>query len=260
MEEITIRRLNFLLECDVDLFKRFYSEVFEVEFPNNDERESLEGFLEEAGKSLNYKNDFNFTVFVAVDKDFNPIGGLVADYYRRSLSCLIEFEVIRRDYQSKGIGRLLFSAFVNDAENHFFREWNCSPSLIFWETEDEEYCKANNLTHVRDARWRYFSRLDAFKVDVDYVQPALDDTKNPVVDLDLCACLAWRYIGDRHISKMDLELFLKDYHNFSIASSEEHKSLIRNKILKECEDEIKLISVINTDGFLSGAGFMSGEN
>lgn len=232
------RKLDLRLRCDLALFERFYEEVFKLAFPNEDEAESLDGFVDQYYRMCLTESNCTMVVYIVLDNG-NPIGGLIADLYEESRSALIEYEVIKRDYQGKHIGESLFQYATDDMYESFFKSWEDTLELVFWETEDYDYCLYSGNPDVHENRWRFFSRLGAKKICMNHIQPALEEDKNDISYLELCL---WRYIesDDEELSKSKILNFLRDYYKYSIACNNEHKQRVYDKVYESLPDAVSL--------------------
>jgi hypothetical protein len=110
-----------------DLLRRFYAEIYVSEFPDPNERESLENMLayiqqrEAGGYSPN-----NYHIIIALDGG-DPVGCVVADYFAGPNAGVIEYIAVAPQTQPFCVARRLTpsalpadSAFLRCSQTHAF--------------------------------------------------------------------------------------------------------------------------------------------
>lgn len=236
------RKLNLLNKEDRDIFERFYNDIFVVEFPDDDEAETIERFVDEYRTAELNKDNHIIATYVVIDNGV-PVAGFISDLFRHSKSVLLEYIAVREDYQRRHVGEFLFQHAVNDIFESFQDTWNCAPVLMFWETEDYQYCLEHDILATRSKRWSFFTHMGANKVCMGHIQPPLEDGKNPVKHLDLCL---WRFNRGNvmTVKREDVLMFLHDYYTYAIGCSEETKADIFDSVKDTLTDIIKLEEVL----------------
>ncbi|MDT7769316.1 MAG: hypothetical protein QOI30_2326 [Mycobacterium sp.] len=183
----TLHELRSTRKSDIELFERFYDECFIPEFPDLDERESLENikaYLERKETGWYGKN--NYHVVVMVDGD-TPIGGSISDYLVEPNAGVIEYLVVAPDHRGTGRGGQLIEhterLLHEDAERSRGRrlDW------IVSEMDDPYVTPGPSNRFDPFVRPRIWHKWGYRLLDFRYVQPALSSTKKPVENLLLAA-------------------------------------------------------------------------
>jgi GNAT superfamily N-acetyltransferase len=103
----TFRELRFTRRDDRALLKRFYEDCFVPEFPDPDERETIDTILDYLHKKEDgWYGKNNYHLVVALD-DGKPIGGAIADYLCEPNAGVIEYLVVAPERRGTGLGRRL---------------------------------------------------------------------------------------------------------------------------------------------------------
>ena len=100
----TLHELRFTRKSDIELLEHFYHECFVPEFPNPNERETLEDIKEYLHrKETGWYGKNNYHVVVMLDGDM-PIGGSISDYLVEPNAGVIEYLVVSPDHRGTGLG------------------------------------------------------------------------------------------------------------------------------------------------------------
>jgi GNAT superfamily N-acetyltransferase len=168
---------------DIAVLRRFYRDIYIYEFPDPNERESLENMeqylrLKEDGW---YQNN-NYHILLFLDKE-TPIAGSIIDYLSDPNTGVIEFLVVQKSRRNGGLGAKLLvwteDVFAQDAVKAGHVSWD----YIIAEMNDP--FKSVGLKDSMDTferamvwhRWGYRKTL------FPYVQPSLSPDKEPVYNL-----------------------------------------------------------------------------
>jgi GNAT superfamily N-acetyltransferase len=195
---------------DKELLRHFYRELYAHEFPDPNERESLENmerYLELKAQGWYKKNNYHIIISF---QDGKPIAGAIADFLATANTGVLEFLVVAPEFREKGIGKALLKATENllreDARQKLERELDC----IVGEMNDPfQTTKAkNNLDPAGRAliwnKWGYGG------LDFPYVQPALSDSQQPVCNLLLIAKI-FREAWSRSIPSQTVKAIVHEY-------------------------------------------------
>jgi GNAT superfamily N-acetyltransferase len=152
-------------------------------------------------------------VAVAVDADGEVLGGAAAEYYRASACVLVTYLYIleRPGQRRRGHARALLSAVLQACRRLgpvqatlAEAEW---PELL-----PSQRFSADDVAIARD-RLRFFERLGACRVAIDYVQPALGPGLKPVPWLRLFVLpSAPAVAADESSLRIALDRFLQEFH------------------------------------------------
>lgn len=170
---------------DLALLDRLYADLYVPEFPDEDERESLENIRRYlALKAQGWYGRNNYHVVVAQRRE-QGIGLSISDYLAVPKAGVIEFLVVAGEARGEGFGAKLLAKtealFVADAARN-----GDALSCIAAEMNDPFKSPLDDsLDPFRRAvvwgRWGYR------RLDFPYVQPALSGNKNAVANLLLMA-------------------------------------------------------------------------
>lgn len=183
---VDYKRIDFDNIDDITLLKDFYENIYIKAFGDEDERETLENILKQAGRFKIYKDkdqsDYYFLLAVLCGR---AVGGMIADAFPGVESCALEFIAVKDEYRNEGIGDGLMRFF------HDSLKADCPAvnfTYMFFEVEDPLQMPAAQFGFCmkRTAHW---AKRGAKKVSIDYLQPALSENKNDVDRLFLC-CFA----------------------------------------------------------------------
>lgn len=170
---------------DKELLRDFYQELYVPEFPDADERESLENmerYLELKAEGWYGKNDYH--IIIAREAG-NFIAGAIADFFAEANAGVIEFLVVSPAFRHLGIGKAILAAtenlLITDAKQKLGKDLDC----IVCEMNDpfKPTDVQDNLNPVKRTliwhKWGYYG------LDFPYVQPALSEEQESVLNLIL---------------------------------------------------------------------------
>ncbi|NMF89819.1 GNAT family N-acetyltransferase [Aromatoleum petrolei] len=159
--------------------QRFYHERYVAEFPDPDERESLDNMRRYlALKAQGWYGDNNYHIVVA-ELDGEALGGVVFDYLAMPRAGVIEFLFVAADRRASGIGRALLDEAIRllrrDARRHGARL-----AAVVAEMNDPFRLPAtpDNMDPFRRAA--IWGRWGFGVLEFPYVQPALSAGQQPV--------------------------------------------------------------------------------
>ncbi len=190
---ITLRELT-TAPSDRARLRAFYAEVYEREFPDSDERESLQNitrYLELKAEGWYGRN--NYHVVVAYRGE-SAVGGCILDYLDEPNAGVIEFVFAAASVRGEGVGRRLMAEAqrlaAQDAQRH-------GRALQWIAAEMNDPFLPSSVRDNMDPflRARIWDRWGFGVLDCPYVQPALSAEQQPVDGLVLIAkCFdpAWR--------------------------------------------------------------------
>ena len=170
---------------DVALLERFHAGIYQDEFPDPDERESLGNMR--LAIAQNGLTDDAYHLVLALDAAGEIVGGVIADYLARPNAGVIEFLVIAPSWRRQGIGRLLLA----DVERRLGRNaqdvHDAGLRCLIAEIDDPP--RSHGVRDMFDprARLHVWHRWGFRRLVFDYVQPALSEAQAPVTRLLLAA-------------------------------------------------------------------------
>ncbi|KAL6046702.1 hypothetical protein QOT17_022077 [Balamuthia mandrillaris] len=193
------------------LLTRFYDEFLPTYFPFEDELEPVEVW--EEMMDPDYK-DSVFHVVVAFDQEDRELkeilGGCVFEYGRESDCGLISYFVVSPMCRGKGLGRLLIerSVEITHADARAAGLKGGCPA-IFAETNDPTKVKAEEDTVPPEVRVRMLQRIGFKRLEMEFVQPPLQEGKNPCANLWLLVYQPEKEEEGRERTSLPAELLLR---------------------------------------------------
>jgi GNAT superfamily N-acetyltransferase len=172
---------------DFQILRHFYRECYVLEFPDPNERESLENMEQYLNlKERGWYGKNNYHIVIATQAE-QYIGGVVADFLAEANTGVIEFIFVLPQFRQQGIGKTLLtdieSRLVADAQIFLGIDLDCIVAEMndpFQPSEVED-----NLNPVR--RSRLWDKWGYGVLDFPYIQPALSEEQQPVFNLLLLA-------------------------------------------------------------------------
>ena len=166
---------------ELALFRAFYADVYVREFPDENERESLDNMLEYLHKKqAGWYGANNYHILMAV-MGGQPVGCAIADYLAGPNTGIIEFLAVGTEMRGQGYGQALhrgierlLAADAAIALDYIAAEMN-DPFRTDPASDNMDPFQRAMIWH----RWGY--RV----IDFAYVQPALSDTQDAVGNLCL---------------------------------------------------------------------------
>jgi GNAT superfamily N-acetyltransferase len=218
---IAADRLRFvdLTPAGGDLLARFHDELYVPEFPEPDERESLDNMLAYL-RAGDHANAYLVTLLLDGDR---IVGGCVADYFARSSCGAIEFLVVDPAARGSGVGGRL-AAHIERRMHGAAQERGKTLALVLAEINDP-FKRSPTPDNVDPfVRLRFWARLGFRRLAFPYRQPALSDRQAPVENLLLAAKSA----GSVHRTSVPAALvgaFLRDYLIYAMRIADPSASL-----------------------------------
>jgi GNAT superfamily N-acetyltransferase len=250
-EQPTFHELRFARKSDLDLLKSFYDDCFVPEFPNPDERDSLEvirNYLRLKDTGWYEKN--NYHVVVLLDGD-QPIGGSISDYLDEPNAGVIEYFVVQPEHRGQGLGRRL----LEETERLLHLDADKSRNrLLDWivaEMDDPYVTPAPTSGIDYFALARIWHNLGYRLLDFPYVQPALSSDKKPVSNLSMMAKTCSHRFNGSHIASTDVQLLLRQYLRWAMRIPEADKNDVFNRMQEflEAAGDVELVSFGNYLGW-----------
>jgi GNAT superfamily N-acetyltransferase len=200
-----------LAKGDGLLLRRFYAELYVGEFPDRNERESLDNMLAYLERGNGEANGYLVTLLLDGDQ---ILAGCVADYFGRSSCGAIEFLVVADSRRGAGLGVRLAER-IEERMRRKARELRRELALVFAEINDPFKRSATPDNVDPFLRLGFWKRLGYRHAAFPYRQPALSAEQACVENLLLAAKPAIAD-GDRQVSAALIELFLRDYLTFAM--------------------------------------------
>jgi len=206
---ITLRELSDA-PADRAALAAFYADIYEQEFPDPDERESLANIMDYLQrKSRGWYGLNNYHVLIAESED-GVVGGCLLDYLERPNAGVIEFLFTSAGARGSGLGGRLFEHAEQLLQADAQRAGRAAISWIAAEMNDPYAIPSvpDNLDPFLRARiwdgWGFGA------LDFPYVQPALSAEGRPVESLLMIAKLfepEWR----KGVAAKRVDLLVAEY-------------------------------------------------
>lgn len=196
-------------EHDLDALRRFYECLYVLEFPDPNERESLENMVSylrgRGGRGV-------YHIVLALRGDAIA-GGSISDYLTESRTGAIEFLVVDSALRSRGVGSLLLNR-TEESLAADARARGAELQMIGAEIDDPLGKLEYRGRFDPFERVGFWSRRGYAKLDFPYVQPALSAQQQPVRHLMLAAKPvphAWPALPSALV-----DAFLRDYLTYAM--------------------------------------------
>ena len=167
----------------LDLLRRFYNDLYISEFPDPDERESMENmaqYLQLKAKGWYQGNNYHILLIL---KDELLIAGSIIDYLVEANSGVIEFLLVAPAFRGMGVAKQLLefteATLSVDAKNHLNRNLD----LIVGEMNDPFKIVIEDDNVDPFVRAKIWGKWGYQKLDIPYIQPALSIDQAPVYHL-----------------------------------------------------------------------------
>ncbi len=206
----------------LQLLAAFYERLYVAEFPDADERESLDSIQDYLRrKDAGWYGDNNYHVVVTCAGD-RPVAGVIFDFLADAEAGVVEFLVVDRAWRGRGLGSALLEyterALAADAE----ARGRHRPPWLLAEMNDPFWPDpvADSLDPFeRAAIW---GRWGFHRLVFPYVQPALAADKRPVPHLMLAIKFLAAGIAD--VSGLTVTRILREYLRWAMRIAEPERS------------------------------------
>lgn len=211
---IQYQNIDFETSRDLGLLGRFYCELYIKEFPDENERESLDNIIAQAQR-IRRDSGCTYHCIIATLKD-KIIGGIIGDYFVGSNSGVIEFIVVSSECRKQRVGANLISSLVD-----FFHadalQYNKKSSIdyCFFEVENYTKLQQENTKENCISRLNFWKKMSARIMEMDYIQPPLEKGKKAVDYLFLAVCVVNHQLSHTEIGRDILLRFISEYFKYA---------------------------------------------
>jgi len=171
--------------CDLEskLLEKI-EKIYEKGFPDDNEREHFKDILNRV-IGLKNSNDPHSVIVLKNDNDVQTevSGGLIADWYEKSKCIHLTYIIVDEKYRAKGIAKELINEGIKQISDWIKENRNIKIRNIFFESNNPEKTVNDNFNPYK--RLEIFSKLGARRININYIQPALDPEKKEVENLFL---------------------------------------------------------------------------
>jgi GNAT superfamily N-acetyltransferase len=205
-----LHELRVSRRSDLELLDRFYRDCFIPEFPDRNERESLENIKEYLHrKEAGWYGNNNYHVLVMLDGD-KPIGGSIFDYLVEPNAGVIEYIIVQPDLRGRGYGGRLMEQTERLLHEDSEKSRGRRLDWIVGEMDDPYLTLSPAYRFDPFIRPRVWDKWGYRMLDFPYVQPALSSDREPVDNL----LLAVKTCSDRFadaIPSTDVSTLVREY-------------------------------------------------
>ena len=168
------------------LLNNFYNTLFIQEFPDENERESLDNMFTYLKLKENgwYKKNNYHIILVKINKEI--IGGAIVDYFSKPNCGAIEFILVKPEYRIKNIATKLLD-YVKEILVLDAKKINKKLNFIFGEVNDPVKTKEADDSMNPSERLKFWYKKNYYILNMFYLQPALSKNTKPVESLLLIA-------------------------------------------------------------------------
>jgi GNAT superfamily N-acetyltransferase len=168
---------------DIVLLRQFYRDIYVPEFPDPNERESVENmerYLQLKAEGWYGRN--NYHILLYLDQGI-PVAGSISDYLEKPNAGVIEFLVIKSPFRQRRLG----AALLQWTEDMLHRD-SLHAGYSGWDYVVAEMNDPFKLVELADSmdpfqRSMIWHRWGYKKISFPYIQPALSPDKEPVRNL-----------------------------------------------------------------------------
>lgn len=204
----------------------YYTGVYISAFPDVNERETLDNILEclkNKSEGLYGKNNYHVLLTV---KQHEVVAGLICDYMADENSGVIEFIATKNELQSEGLGTHIYNKAIEILKLDAINNHHDDIDYIFCEVEKPNRHNKN----ATDKALSFWSKMGYRKLDINYIQPALDLNKSSADNLNLIAVQINKELKDvKEMNTETLKNVIKDYARIAMRMKEpgENTDIIR---------------------------------
>lgn len=150
-------------------------------FPDINELENPEFIKKRLIKPLkkNDPNSFLMVYSIIENNQKKTIAGAILEYYKNSECLLISYLFVNEKYRRNRIGEILLTS--EEGLKGLIKHVN--PKVVLFETNIPEETKIDSIDPSK--RLMFFKKIGAKKINIKYIQPPLDRTKQMVTNLQL---------------------------------------------------------------------------
>ncbi len=186
---------------------QFYTDIYMDVFPDENERETFDHFLQYLGRSA---DAYTYHVILAINELGKVVGGGVFDYFKSSNTGVIEFIAVRKDMQSSGVGSMIYRHIVSIMSENAYQMNGKPLDYICCEIDSPEYSGAEIKKYLY-----FWNKNNYWHLNFNYIQPALSLGQQPVTGLWFT--IAPQQAPVKSIDPQFILLILHDYFKYAMA-------------------------------------------
>jgi GNAT superfamily N-acetyltransferase len=238
---------------DIDLLRQFYQELYLPEFPDPDERESLDNmmhYLELKAQGWYGANNYHI---VLLTESGRPVAGSVSDYLSAADAGVIEFLAVAPAWRRQGLGARLLrwteTTLAVDAGSRSARALR----YIVAEMHDPRIPDPHHASLEPLARARIWSGWGYRKTNLDYVQPALSASQHAARHLVLLAKISNGASHHTAIGAHQLRVLLREYFYWAMRIEQPERTAEYQQMCAQLPNE-GYVDLLPLDDYLRQSG------
>lgn len=237
-----------MIKNDLDAFTTFYHSLYEAQFPDYNERESIENMLQ----YLRLKVDGwyglnNYHIVLGYDEDV-LVSACVSDYFHTGNTGVIEFLLVSPQTRGKGYGRQMLNEMHRIFDADARRASHSGVDYIMGEMNDPFLTDSTEDNIDPFGRAKIWGGWGFGVLDFPYVQPALADDKTAVRNLLLMAKSVGK-VAQENVSSATVKSVTFDYLKWAMRFDDPTKEIEYRK-MSEYLDAKKWINLMNLQDYV----------
>ena len=168
---------------DLELLAHFYHDIYIHQFPDPDERETLDSFRRDLDRKSSDWFGTNNYHFIIATYHGQPVAGCVSDYMCGPRAGMIEFIAVAPEMRGQGLGHRL----IAHTEDLLQRDAKGALTCILAEINDPTKIMPQQDNMDPTHRLNLWNKWGYQQLPWTYLQPALSDRQNSVNYLILLA-------------------------------------------------------------------------
>jgi hypothetical protein len=159
--------------------------LYESAFPDPNEREEFKTILKRIAEKPYDDNPYTFIILTTSENKTGSVvsGGLIADWYEGCSAIHLTYLVVSPEFRGNKIGSALIKTGISDIKKIISKEHGIELKHLFFESNIPWIPRIDSFKP--ETRLLIFHKLGAKWIDIPYVQPPLDQTKQRVRSLFL---------------------------------------------------------------------------
>lgn len=228
-QPLSFHEIKIDFEPSLELLSRFYVSIYLPNFPNENERETLDNFIRYLNNEKNGVNGKNHYHILIATIQGEIAGGIIGDYFAEINSGVFEFIVVNEKYRRNQVGARLIEEMTNIFNNDAKKYQKGKVDYIFIETENPFEISVE-IREKALQTLEFWRRQRFFALDFKYIQPSIDSGKQPVEHLFLAVKICRSDLNEDKLDKDILKQFLSFYAKYamSIKVPEQDEAIIKN--------------------------------
>ncbi|HCE56971.1 MAG TPA: hypothetical protein DER09_04010 [Prolixibacteraceae bacterium] len=220
--------------CDSEaLLLKNFETIYEGGFPDNNEREQFQDIINRVTGAKRPNEPHSIIVIKNNETIPDEVwGGLIADWYEKSRCIHLTYIIVDEKYRGKAVARELINVGIKLIKDWIKDYINIEIRNVFFESNNPELTLNDNFDPYK--RLEIFLKMGAKRIDIHYIQPALDAKKEEVENLFLFTFPQFN-ADESRISTLEIIEFLTEFYEGLDGKQESLSKMINS--LKQIENK-----------------------